>query len=461
MLEAEDVARFSPTTDPAAKSIIKGFDDDQLNLIREDAKALQDKFGTGTASNIDSELVPTSSAENIKGVVSKEATRTKNLSRDYYKEVKEKGLGTVATPEGLNTVTRNILNSIEVAGRELDMMPLLAKEIKYLKKLNKLTSNPNFKGFPFKLIQGYQKTINNIARTAAPGSPEALFLSQIKNQVDDAVFNGIEQGFITGDQAVLDALGFATDNYRTYIGLSGKGKGKDSLDRAANAILQKIVNPDYTADKVANVIFGHAKLNTPAQMKLVLKKLKQNLPDDQFNEINSLLKDAILEKAFSGSGKSGVTRTNIINNFTEIFEKNQVVAKEIFNPEEIKQIKQFKNNVLPTLWAEIKLNPSGTGYTMLGALANKGLLNFAKAVPLVGEGIVEGIQSSRATGAAREMVGQYIQRSSQPLFSQPIQSVVRPEAIEETKQDVSSGALEGIIQTIKPATANKIQQVVQ
>jgi hypothetical protein len=462
-LEAEDVARFSATTDPGAKSIVKGFDENQLNLIKEDAKQLQDTYGTGTASNIDSELVPTASAEGIETVVSTEATRVKNLARESYNYVKDAAPGTIATQEGLNRVSNQILNSIQVTARELEMMPLLAREIKYLKKLNKLSSNPNFKGVPFKLIQGYQKTINNIARTAAPGSPEAMYLGQIKSQVDDAVFNGIEQGFITGDQAVLDSLKEATDNYRTYIGLTGKGKAKSSLERSANAILEKISNPDYTADKVANALFGHAKLNTPAQMKLVLKKLKENLPTEKFDEVNALLKDAILEKAFSGSGKSGVTRTNIINNFTEIFEKNQFVAKELFNPEEIKQIRQFKNNVLPTLWAEIKLNPSGTGYTMLSALENKGLLNFGKMIPLIGEGVVSGIQSSRATGSAREMISQYIERSYQPLFSQSIQATTRPEIVETMSQDDldSSPSVLGILDSIDASTRNKIQQAVQ
>lgn len=466
-LEKEDVARFSATTDPGARNIVKGFDENQLTAIKDDAKLLQEQFGSGKIQSVDGPKVPISSAEGIKNIVEQEANLARTISKNLYKNLQnlEKftdGPKTIATREGVLEVTGNILDSIQVAGRELDLMPVLKNELQYLKRLNNMASNPNFRGFPFKTIQSYQKVINRISRNAAPGSPESVFLGDIKRQIDDAVFNGIEQGFIVGDPNVLKELKEATINYRTYIGLTGKEKGKDFLDKSANGILKKISNPDFTADHVANALFGHAKLNTPATMKLVLKKLKNNLSPEGFQQVNALLKDAILEKAFSGAGKSGVTRTNIVNNFNEIFVDNQVVAKEIFSPDEIKQIKQFKDNVLPTLWAEIKLNPSGTGYLMLGALENKGLLSFTKAVPFLGEGIVAGLQSVRASGEARNMVSQYIRRSSVPLFtngpitiSEATQSFVRPEI---TKED--SSVLD-ILGDIDDKTKEKIINLVQ
>ena len=58
-------------------------------------------------------------------------------------------------------------------------------------------------------------------------------------------------------------------------------------------------------------------------MNLVLKKIRQNIPKDQFQEILALVKDGVLTKAFSGKGESGITRSNIINNYNQVFKRNK------------------------------------------------------------------------------------------------------------------------------------------
>ena len=78
----------------------------------------------------------------------------------------------------------------------------------------------------------------------------------------------------------------------------------------------------------------------------------------------------------------GVTRTNIINNYNQTFKKNKQLISQLFSKDELAKIEQFKDNVLPTLWAELKMNPPNTANMLMFSLARKGLLSYAGKIPL-------------------------------------------------------------------------------
>ena len=461
-LETEDALRNAPGTNPNAASIIRGFDENQLTQIRNEAESLQKEFGSGRADIVNADDVPTAVAEDIQTSVTKTAGSLKDRAGKAYEVVKGAEFQPVMSREGVLETSNNALNSVlskdglGITQRELADMKILNRELDYLKRINNLAQKPNFKGSPLNILSGYQKSLNRAFRSAEEGSPEQLALGRIKGEVDKAVFEGIEKGIITGDEAVLDSLKEATDLYRQYIGLTGKAGGKDSQEKAANRILQMITNPNYTPKQVVTAFFGHAKFNPNQSMGLVLNKLKNVLPEEQYKEVVALAKDAVLEKAFSGTGKSGVTRTNIGNNYDDVFVKNKAITSLLFGPEEIKQIKQFRDDVMPTLWAEIKLNPSNSGYTILSGMARNGLLNYARLIPLVGRDAVEGIENLGSTAQAINATRQYLNRVNKPMFSGAIQSSVRPVAVEEDGSDNESSTLQEIISNAPPSLRNKL-----
>ena len=100
---------------------------------------------------------------------------------------------------------------------------------------------------------------------------------------DVSVFNGIEQGFITGNKDLIDTLFSSKEAYRKYIGLTGKAAKKD--DNAANNILKLITNPDYDPKSFVNALFGHNKFNPSKEMTKVLKNYKANLSPEQYDEV--------------------------------------------------------------------------------------------------------------------------------------------------------------------------------
>ena len=197
-------------------------------------------------------------------------------------------------------------------------------------------------------------------------------------------------------------------------------------------------------------------------MGLVIDKLKAGLPEDEAAQVIALIKDGILEQAFSGKGKFGVTRTNIVNNFDDVFVKQKLIINKLFPPEEIARIKQFRDNVLPTMWAEIKLNPSGTSYAMLGALADKQILNYVKLIPFgLGQGIAEGAKGMVRTGQADQAldaIRQYKARSTRPLFTAPFSAAVRPPIIHD---EAEASAVLPLATSMSSAAKQKVMQAAQ
>ena len=110
---------------------------------------------------------------------------------------------------------------------------------------------------------------------------------------------------------------------------------------------------------------------------------------------------------------------------------------------------------MPTLWAEIKLNPSNSGYTILSGMARNGLLNYARLIPLVGRDAVEGIENLGSTAQAINATRQYLNRVNKPLFSAAVQSSIRPVAV-EADDEVESSTLQSIIQNAPASLKEKL-----
>tara|TARA_R110002020_G_scaffold37645_5_gene113520 strand:+ start:1325 stop:3610 length:2286 start_codon:yes stop_codon:yes gene_type:complete len=467
-LQEEDVLRRSPATDVDAAAVIRGFDEKQLDQIRTDSKQLQDEFGSGDISVTSQIDVPGAASEKIQSIVSGRADAIKSEASAGYKAVRDAPSATIMSPEGVVITARRAIddilgtgeNSMRIAASELVDMPKLAREINFLKKAVKVFGGGKARNMPLQALHGYQKRLSRAIGDSDIGSAQRTALTRMKRIIDDSIYDGIEQGIVRGDEAVLQQLKSATNLYKQYMGLTGKGSAGTSPQKAANKILEKLTDKDFTPQQIVNSLFGHTRFNPDQSIKIVLKKLKQGLPEEEYGEVIALLKDGILEKAFAGTGKSGVTRTNIVNNFNNIFEKQKTIINEIFSPAEIKKISEFRENVMPTLWAEIKMNPSGTSYTLLGAMARQGLLSYAKMLPLASEVIRAGekqVDIRKAFNATR----QYLIRKGSPLLPQVTSAYLR-DISQEVGEEVDlkeKPAVSRIIKSLTPTTRKKLDQI--
>jgi len=437
-LEIEDVARQSASSGVGGvgggTAIIRGFDDMQLNKIRSDALQLQEEFGAGTIGR-DGIYgnIPSAAAEDSQILVSSRASQLREESGNLYEQVRLAPQPPEMTADGIATVARKMLNQLP----ELGISPSqvvdgpLAREVTRLKRLEKISQNPQFKDQALANVHGYQKSLGVAIRQATPGSPDQAALIRMKSVLDDSIYEGIERGFITGDQEVIDQLRSATELYRQYSGISGKLSAKNTNQRAANKVLETLSNNDYTPQQVTNLLFGHNKFAPNQAMPLVLAELRKSLPADEFIQLESLLKDGILTRAFSGKGGE-ITRTAIVKNYNDVFNNQRAIIDILFSPAEIAKLKQFRTNVLPTLWAEIKMNPSGSGYTILSALARQQMLSFPN--PLIRAGasrFLGGLDEAKMTTEAIDAVRQTLNRFQAPLISGASQALIRPQLREE------------------------------
>ena len=450
-LAREDVLRRSAGVDAGASDQLRGFDRRQLDQIRGDAEDLRSRMGSGDPMVAEALDTPTAAAEGIQSAAQRAAQEIKTRAGQSYKAVDEAVNQPVLSQRGLMETASDAIAMLrkQVGPAMRAEMPNLSKQMKKLEKLVKIAQNPNFKGAPLKAIDDYQRALNiqiEKAMSVGGNAAEGRALTMLKNQLNEAYNTAIERGLMFGDQSVIDQLQQSRQIYTKYMGLTGKQSSKNPSVRAANKILEMITNTEANPKQVVGALFGHNKFAPANAVPTVIRKLKSTLGEGsaEYQEIIGLMKDATLERAFAGTGRSGVTRTNIVNNYKDVFGKNKAVINELFSKEELAQIAKFRNDVMPTLWAEIKLNPSGTATTILGELGRGGLLNTVAGIPGAA-GAVKAIEGGFERREVQRIVQQYLDRAKAPLFSTAIQAEAKPEVI-ETINPQSSPALQSIIE---------------
>ena len=485
----EDAARNAASADPTAQGIIRDFDESQLNPIIADANSLIDEFGTTNPTIRNAARPEVAVTENIQetlfdprtgvaGQLQRPATAGYKavdegipVNRDINGTQVQVGVIPPPTVTGENIagiLTRSIERAMArfPAMKEADLRdPALSKIIANFGKTSDTALADGFGPKQIQFLRNKQALINGVIKDLSPEKTQtALFLGEIKKNLDQDLYTGIRRGLIDGDPAVLDLLKNSNKLYRDFANMSGQGTAKNQTQRAANAILKDMYEGDKSASDIAGMLFGHNKLAPKGSIKVVLDRLQSSIPETQFNSVLRDLKTAILVRAFSGKnsikGDSSITRAAIVKNYNDAFETNTDIVKRLFSADELSKIKEFRENVIPTLWADKRLiqNPSRSGYTMLGAMARRGILPAALrlgvALPVLGESVKElGTQSSASF--ARDAVAQSIRITNTPLLSNLAAATERvsPDA---DQPPVDSEALDGLLQNIDPESRQKI-----
>tara|TARA_R110002051_G_scaffold251476_1_gene310847 strand:- start:5866 stop:8250 length:2385 start_codon:yes stop_codon:yes gene_type:complete len=441
----EDLLRkgIDPQSGAAGQPIIRNFDQDQLDQITESADNILERMGSGDykfprgADSPDPYIAQTA-AQDAQRLLIEEKEALKQEASEGYRRIKESPDQPVVTSQGVRAIGDDIFVALKeegISASEMMNYPVLKAEVDYLNRLRKISQtprfvgpymqNPRFRDQPFSSLVKYQQRINRVSRSAPVGSPEQRVLQIIKSTVDNNVFKGIEKGFIEGDQAIIDLLKKSSGLYRDYMKLKGAPFKGDTLPRRnAKVILRSLTDGEYTAKKVTNILFGHGKLNLNQSLKIALNTLEDVIPEESFKSVKNSLKEAIIAKAFSGRKTDRLTRSGIVNNFDEVFIKQKEIIKELFSPEEIKELAQFKKDVLPTLWAEITTNPSQSGNVLIEA-RDRLLGKFVYSIPWVSDALSSLSQSAGRTEAMGIIQQGYKDSTERAIFSNAIQSLIR------------------------------------
>ena len=429
---------------------IRGFDDRQLGEVTSDAMEMIDEYGSGIPGlQDDLSLTPVRAAEEAQGTVTARAGELKEEAGAAYEAVKAADQPPVMTADGVRQTVDELLNIYPqiVGPSQLINTPILKAEIDRLRKLRRILQNPRFKDQSLERLHDYQKSLSQIKNQAAPGSPEQVALIKMKEALDNAIFEGIESGIMRGSPEVLEQLQNATGLYRQYMGLTGRGGGQNQAQRTANRLLEQLSSRDYTPVQVANFLFGHNRFNPNQAVPLMLDKLQETLPAEEYARVTQLIKDGILARAFTNR-QGSVSRKAVVDNFNDVFEKQKAIIKKLFSEDEIARLRQFREDVLPTVWAETRGNPSGTSYALISAANRRGLLS---RIPVYGSGLAEGVAETRQFAEGIEATRQTLRSLQTPVFSETSAGILRQNLVPEESE-------EGQFRELSPVDRSRIEQ---
>jgi hypothetical protein len=413
---------------------IRGFDQRQLDEVTSDAMEMIDEYGSGIPGlQDDLGLTPVRAAEEAQSTVAQRAGQLKEESGALYEAVKAADEPPVMTADGVRQTVDQMLDVYPqiVGPSQLVNTPILKAEIDRLRKLRRILQNPRFKDQSLERLHDYQKSLSQIKNQAAPGSPEQLALIKMKETLDQAIFEGIESGIMRGSPEVLEQLQNATGLYRQYMGLVGKGGGRNQAERTANRLLEQLSSRDYTPVQVANFLFGHNRFNPNQAVPLMLDKLQEALPAEEYARVTQLIKDGILARAFTNR-QGSVSRKAVVDNFNDVFEKQKSIISKLFSEDELARIRQFRDDVVPTVWAETRGNPSGTSYALISAANRRGLLS---RIPVYGSRLAEGVAETRQFAEGIEATRQTLRSLRTPVFSETSAGILRQNLVPEESEE--------------------------
>jgi hypothetical protein len=379
-LATEDLIRFG-NADTTAQETLKNFDRDQMQMIEDAAKDLQNELGVGVVAE-NYYQIPRAAAEQIQKRVSDLATSKEQEAQLFYNALKEVAEETKPTfgPKSIENITQKMMDYVTVTEgiypSILTQDDALKPVFDLLKRINRQAKNR--KGFEDQTIDQLVRFRNNLGfKISKAKGDDKRILTGLKTQLDEGIDESITAGLVGGDPKFIDDMRAANKLYSEYNSLSG-GQVIPALRKLPDAqkAVQKglltLSQDGYDTNEVINLLFGKNLLTPRKHMGALIDELQRILPEDEFARVKGLLRDGVMTRAFAGTG-GNITRLSITKNFDQVFSNQKDIIERLFTADEIKKVKDLKDDVLPTLAAELRKNASSTAYVTQGFLHSLGL----------------------------------------------------------------------------------------
>lgn len=250
-----------------------------------------------------------------------------------------------------------------------------------------------------KSLENTRKKLNSYYGTAANDTDRTV-INTIRNEFDSWLDDTITKGLASGDPEQLAKLKEARGVARDYF--SKFKVDPKAADADAQKIIEKITSKDLTPVETMNYLFGTAKIGENQTAVRVAKKYKEIFGEnsDQFNEFRQAAYLRLVQD-MQGNVKPA---SKIVKEVDElIMGKGSVLANEIFTPDQVKSLRDFRSALSKTVTPVESMNPSKTGYEIarLGEDLVKGfgLMSMATGDVATGAGI------TAATGLVKPLRG--------------------------------------------------------
>lgn len=250
-----------------------------------------------------------------------------------------------------------------------------------------------------KSLENTRRKLNSFYGTAANDTDKAV-INTIRNEFDNWLDDTITKGLASGDPDELvklkDARGLARD-YFSKFKLDPK-----AADADAQRVIDKIVSKDLTAIETMNYLFGSSKIGENQVAVRVAKKFKDIFGEnsDQFNEF----RQAAYLRLVQDSQGNIKPASKIVKEVDElIMGKGSSLTNEIFTPEQVKSLRDFRVALSKTITPSEAMNPSKTGYEI--ARLGEDLLKGFGVMTMAGGDMATGAGLTATTGLIKPLRG--------------------------------------------------------
>jgi len=458
-LATEDELRFGPAGGRGSERL-RAFDERQIALIREDAEQLQREMGAGVIAE-EYSGIPGVAADEIQKIISGLKSQKEEASQEIYDALKQ--IRDEKRPkfgkDAIKNISQKMMDYVTINEgiypSLLEQSGTLKTTYDFLKRINRQAGKKKFEDQTVDSIQRFRSNLGYKIGNAPLGSDDKRILTRLKAILDEGIDDSITRGFVSGDPDFIDQLKQASDLYSEYNSLVG-GRAIPALkklpekERKVQKVLRTLGNEEYTTMEVVNLLFGQNKFKPDNSMPLVIDELKRILPENEFGRVQALLKDGILTKAFGGKdGK--ITRLALTQNFDSTFRDQKDIIEKLFSPEEVKRIKELKEDVMPTLAAELKRNASDTAYVLQGTLERLGMHSVpqfgltpdARVARALLERGVEALSSRKQENYAQAAVRAVIKEMRTPLLSKEVRLGLIDLPIKVTAEELVQAGVRG------------------
>ena len=397
-LETEAMMRGSTGPyGPGATRVIDAADARQMAAIERGAETLQGKVGAGTGfgeststaigDRLKSAIAQRESTDHAAAAAQQEAQRTlltenPALVPNY---VMHGGIDRILKIPGDRAIRADMLNMMPDATQVLDRLRRMRRHLRSGK-----VSQANY-AVVNDFSRSLNKRISNVMADPAR-KEEAALLLEIKSRLTDTIDTAMTKGLIYGDPATIAAVKTGNKAWSEYMKrFFPRPKGRFGEVDVAGQNLQKILGgetPERVVGFFVNVTRGAPRKETGELFKRV-----QNIFGKESEEIK-LIKDAVIYRMFTNAtqkGKAEVTRTAIVKNYFDFFNKSKSLADTMFTTQERDSIRKFIGQVARTTPAEVPINPSGSAHVIARLLRDVGtgglvgrITGLAEGVPMIG-----------------------------------------------------------------------------
>jgi len=378
-LETEAMMRGSTGPyGPGATDVIDAADASQMAAIERGAEALQGRVGAGSGfgesvptaigTALQSSIMQRESTDRAAAVAKQEAQKELLKSNPALvpNYVMHGGIDRILQIPGERAIRADMLNMMPDATQVLDRLRRIRRHLRSGKifEANYAVVND--------FSRSLTKRITNVMADPAR-KEEAALLLEIKSQLTDTVDTAMTRGLIQGDPATISAVKAGNKLWSEYMKrFFPLPKGRfGEVDVAGNNLLKILggESPEKVVGFFVNVTRGAPRKETGELFKRV-----QNIFGKESEEIK-LIKDAVIYRMFTNAtqkGKAEVTRTAIVKNYFDFFNKSKSLADIMFTTQERDSIRKFIGQVSRTVAAEVPINPSGSAHVIARLLRDVG-----------------------------------------------------------------------------------------